>query len=175
MDKQLKFMLTQAQVLQLQARYTDAVWRKDINAFADCFTEDAQWRTGGKVMTGRGEIVAQMTKIFALFQRILMTMRTPHVVAVPGGATTRTYVTENNIYADGTPVTAIGTCFDRLRDEEGGWRFSWRLFQTAYLGPADLSGAFFEGNPDFGSAPHMPPLDAATIDFTGMHTGVDRK
>ena len=58
----------------------------------------------------------------------------------------------------------------KLVDQGETWRFSWRLFQTCYFGPADFSGTFFEGNPDFGPAPAMPPLDAQTIDFTGMHT-----
>ena len=173
MTDKLDFIYAQASVVQLQARYTDAVWRKDIDAFADCFTPDAQWRIGGRILKGRDEIVAQMETIFPKFRRILMTMRNPHVAVTPGGASARTYVTENNVQADGRPVTAIGTYFDRVVDEGGNWRFSWRLFQTSYLGPADLSGTFFEGNPDFGPVPQMPALDAQTIDFTGMHTGGD--
>jgi hypothetical protein len=99
-----------------------------------------------------------------------MTMRNPFVALAQPGASARTYVTENNIRADGTPMTAIGIYFDRVIVHAGEWRFAWRLFQTAYFGPPDLSGEFFEGNTDFGAPPAMPPLDAPTIDFTGMHT-----
>lgn len=171
MSERLEFLIAQASVIQLQARYTDAVWRQDLAAIADCFTPDAQWRIGGRILDGRDAIVAQMSLVFGRFKRILMTMRGPYVQATPGGASSRTYVTENNVYTDGTPVCAIGTYYDRLVDDGRDWRFSWRLFQTHYFGPADFSGTFFEGNPDFGSAPAMPRLDAQTIDFTGMHTG----
>jgi ketosteroid isomerase-like protein len=173
MNEKLDFLFAQAAVVQLHARYTDAIWRQDLDAVAGCFTDDAQWRIGGRILSGREAIVAQLSMVFSKFKRILMTMRNPYVEVTPGGASSRTYVTENNVYADGTPVTAIGTYFDRVVDGGQDWRFSWRLFQTSYLGPADFSGDFFEGNPDFGSAPAMPGLDAVTIDFTGMHTGTD--
>ncbi|MCB2077849.1 MAG: nuclear transport factor 2 family protein [Novosphingobium sp.] len=173
MSEGVDFLIAQAGVIQLHARYTDAIWRQDIEAFTDCFTEDAEWRIGGRTMIGRDAIVGQMSAVFPKFRRILMTMRAPYVEVTPEGASTRTYVTENNVFADGTPVTAIGTYFDRVVDGGQGWRFRWRLFQTSYLGPADFTGTFFEGNPDFGAAPAMPPLDAETIDHTGMHTGRD--
>lgn len=169
MTDRMDFLVAQAGVIQLHGRYVDAVWRQDIAAFGDCFTDDAQWRIGGQVLIGRQAIVAQMAAIFPKFRRILMTLRSPFVEVTPTGASTRTYVTENNVQADGTPVTAIGTYFDRVVDDGRDWRFSWRLFQTCYFGPPDFSGQLFEGNPDFGSAPAMPPRDAGTINFTGMH------
>ncbi len=175
MNEQLDFLIAQGAVIQLQARYADAIWRKDIDTLADCFTPDAEWRIGGRTMQGRDAILGQLSYVFPKFKRILMTMRNPYVEVTPDGASSRTYVTENNVYADGAPVMAIGTYFDRIVNEDGIWRFSWRLFQTSYLGPADLSGEFFEGNPDFGPAPAMPALDAETIDFTGMHTGKNGK
>lgn len=175
MNDRIDFLIAQAAVVQLHARYTDAVWRQDLDVVADCFTPDAEWRIGGRTMIGRDAIVNQLSLVFPKFKRILMTMRNPYVEVTPGGASARTYVTENNIYADGTPVTAIGTYFDRIVDDGKEWRFSWRLFQTSYLGPADFSGKLFEWNPDFGSAPAMPALDAETIDFTGMHTDAGKQ
>lgn len=176
MNDPLSFVVTQAAVVQLHARYTDAVWRKDLNAFADCFTLDAQWRIGGRVIVSRDAISTHMADIFGKFRRILLTMRNPYMTVTPEGAEARTYVTENNVFADGMPMTAIGTYFERIVKEDGTWRFSWRLFQTRYVGPADFSGIFFDDdNPDFGPVPQMPPLDAETIDFTGMHTGRDGK
>ena len=174
MTDRMDFLIAQANVIQLHGRYVDAVWRQDLEAFGDCFTEDAQWRIGGRVLIGRDAILSHMSTVFPRFKRILMTLRSPFVEVTPTGASTRTYVTENNVKADGTPVTAIGTYFDRVVDDGRDWRFSWRLFQTHYFGPADLSGTFFEGSPDFGPVPAMPGLDAGTIDFTGMHANPDR-
>jgi len=31
-------------IRQLQARYTDSVWRQDWDEFGDCFTEDCEWK-----------------------------------------------------------------------------------------------------------------------------------
>jgi len=42
----------QAGVRDLHARYTDATFRKDFDAFAGCFAEDAQWRISGRVFRG---------------------------------------------------------------------------------------------------------------------------
>jgi hypothetical protein len=74
-------------------------------------------------------------------------------------------VSEQSVLA-GKPFAPIGTYFDRCVDEGDRWRFGWRLFQTHYAGPPDMTGALFE-NPDFGPPPAMPPLDAPTIDHTG--------
>ncbi|PEQ10201.1 hypothetical protein B2G71_23620 [Novosphingobium sp. PC22D] len=159
-------------VLQLQARYVDAVWRKDLDSICGCFTADAEWRIGGAVLEGRDRLYRQMSqRIFPRFRSIRMSLGSPFIEIVSGAvrANARTLVTENNVTADGTPILAQGTYFDRMVREHGTWKFSWRLFQTSYFGPPDMSGQFYEGNPDYGPVPNMPPLDAETINFTGMH------
>ena len=45
-------------ILDLFSRYAEAVWRKDHVAFGECFTEDAEWRIGGRILRGRAEIVS---------------------------------------------------------------------------------------------------------------------
>lgn len=163
------FVAAEAAIRQLHARYADAVWRKDYDAFADCFVEDAEWRVGGRVMRGRAEIVANLQRLLPLCHRILMTFRTPILEVGDGTATGRTYVTENNAFVDGSSGTSIGIYYERFVEQKDRWRFTWRLFQTQYLGPADVTGPFFE-NPDFGPPPQMPPLDAPTYDHTGIST-----
>lgn len=165
------FVAVEAAIRQLHARYADAVWRKDFDAFGDCFTEDAEWRIGGKILSGRADIVANLKRLMPNFERVLMTFRTP-ILEVGAGeeegtATARTYVTENNIFADGRPGSSVGIYYERFVQEGGRWRFSWRLFQTYYLGAADITGPLYK-NPDFGPPPNMPPLDAPTFDHTGV-------
>ena len=46
------FANIEAAIRQLHARYCDAVWRKDIAAFGDCFAKDAEWRIGGQETAG---------------------------------------------------------------------------------------------------------------------------
>lgn len=148
----------EAGIRQLHARYADAVWRKDPQAFGDCMTEHCEWRIGGHIARGRGEIVDYIGKVFPRFQRIFLTFQPPILDVGDGAATGRTYVTEQSVFADGTPFFMIGTYFERFVGQGDRWAFAWRLFQFQYVGPADLSGSFID-NKDFGPSPAMPGLD----------------
>ncbi|PEQ13918.1 hypothetical protein B2G71_06355 [Novosphingobium sp. PC22D] len=165
------FVSVEAQVRQLHARYTDAVWRKDVATFGDCFTRDAEWRVSGLVLNGRDTIAGFMRKVFPEYRRILLTFRTPLVeLTGKGRANARTYVSEQSVLADGTAYGPMGTYYERLvEDEDGHWRFAWRLFLTDYIGRPDLSGQFFD-NPDYGAPPAMPPRDAPSYDRSGILT-----
>ena len=166
------FVVAEAAIRQLHARYADAVWRRDYEAFADCFTEDAQWRISGMVLRGREEIVWNLKRLMPRFRRILMTFRTPIIDVGDGVATGRTYVTEQSALVDGTPGSTIGIYYERFVDQGDRWRCSWRLFQLHYMGPAELTAPFFD-NPDFGPPPMMPDLDAPTFNHSGF--GVEKE
>jgi ketosteroid isomerase-like protein len=163
-----ELMAVEFEIRQLHARYQDAVWRKDYDTFADCFAEDAEWRVGGRIMRGRAEILANIKRLLPMAYRILMTFRTPILELGPNGtASSRTYVTENNVFVDGRPGSSIGIYYERFVRQPDRWRFKWRLFQTHYVGPADITGPLYE-NPEWGPPPNMPPLDAPTYDHTGI-------
>lgn len=161
------FVVAECMIRQLHARYCDAVWRKDIESFGDCFAEDCEWRIAGSTMRGRAEIMGFMSHVFDRFRRILLTMRTPVLEVGDGVASARTYFSEQSVMADGTPLGPIGSYYERFVDQGDRWRFSWRIFQTEYAGPPDLSGPFYD-NPDWGAPPAMPPLDAVPIDHSGF-------
>jgi ketosteroid isomerase-like protein len=161
------FLVAEAGIRQLHQRYVDAVFRKDAEAFGNCFAADAEWRVGGRVLRGRDEIVAMMKGVFPQFRRILMTFRNPILEVGDGVASGRTYVTEQSLFADGRPFAPIGIYFEHFVDEGDAWRFKWRLFQTHYVGPPDLSGTWFDV-PDYGAPPAMPPLDEVTYDRSGV-------
>ena len=57
--------------------------------------------------------------------------------------------------------------FEHFVDEGDAWRFKWRLFQTHYVGPPDMTGTWFDV-PDYGAPPAMPPLDEVTYDRSGV-------
>ncbi len=165
----MNFVIVEAAIRQLHARYVDAVWRKDLDAFGDCFTADAEWRIAGRILHGRENIVENLRRLLPNFHRVLMTFRTPIVEVGNGTASARTYVTENNVFVDGRPGASIGIYYERFVDQGDRWRFAWRLFQTHYVGPADIKGPLYD-NPDFGPPPNMPPLDATPQDHTGLIT-----
>ena len=66
----------------------------------------------------------------------------------------------------------MGLYYERFANGGDRWRSSWRLFQTLYTGPSDLSGSFHEV-PDYGAPPSMPPLDALTSNVSGLHVTPD--
>lgn len=160
-------------IRQLHALYTDAVWRKDADAFGDCFAKDAEWRLSGIVVRGREDIASFMAGAFEKYVRILLNFRTPSVHWIDGELTARTYVSEQSVLASGQAYGPMGTYYERFIEEEGRLRFSWRLFMSDYIGPPDLSGTFYE-NPDFGPPPAMPPRDQPTIDRSGILTGAKK-
>ena len=157
----------EAKIRQLHARYADALWRKDLATFLDCFAPNAEWRVGGRVMRGQAEIEANIVRLFPLCHRMLMTFRTPILELGDDVASARTFVTEDNAYVDGRPGHVVGIYFERFAKYRDRWRFTWRFFQTQYMGPPDLSGRFFD-NPDFGPPPAMPPTDVEVPDHTGI-------
>jgi ketosteroid isomerase-like protein len=162
-------------IRQLHARYMDAVWRMDFDAFGDCFTDDCEWRIGGVVLRGRDEIVEHNRTLFTTkFKRLFITLRTPILeLHEDGTASGRTYFSAQNLMADGSGFSPLGVYYERFVDGGDRWRSSWRLFQTLYTGPADLSGSFHDV-PDFGAPPAMPPLDATTANVSGLHVDRDR-
>jgi hypothetical protein len=155
------FVVAESGIRQLQARYVDAVWRKDYAAFGECFSEDCEWRISAKIIRGRAEAVAFIQSMMVKTRRLLITLRTPILEVGDGVASGRTYFTAQNALTDGTGFTPMGMYYERFAEQDGRWRFTWRLFQTHYSGPPDLTGTFYE-NPDYGSPPAMPPRDEMT-------------
>lgn len=146
-------------IRQLQARYIDAVWRRDYESFGDCFALDAQWRIAGRLVKGRDGAVAFIKQMMMDFRSIFIVLGTPILSVGDGVASGRTYFTARNTFKDGTPFGPIGVYYERFVLEGETWRFKWRLFQTHYAGPPDLSGTYHT-NPDYGPPPGMPPVDA---------------
>ena len=151
------FAATEAAIRQLHARYIDAIWRKDAAALGQCFTHDAEWHLAAGPRQGRSDIVRFISGSFARFRRILMTFGTPILQVADKVASGRTYVSEDGVFADGTPYRLIGIYFERFADEGDCWRFTWRQFQSYYSGRADYSGEWPDV-PDCGPPPEMPQL-----------------
>jgi ketosteroid isomerase-like protein len=153
------YLSAEAGIRRLHARYADAVFRKDFATFADCFTEDAEWRLGGYVLRGRQAAVDFLQERIAESHWVLMTFRNPILDIGHGTATGRTYVTEINAYKNAPPGHTVATYYERFAEQNGVWRRAWALFHLHYMGKEDFSGTFF-APPDYGPPPAMPPVDA---------------
>lgn len=67
----MDFIAAGVAIRGLHARYIDAVWRKDYDAFGDCLARDAEWRIGGPDRRGRPAIVEAIEKIPASSRCVL--------------------------------------------------------------------------------------------------------
>lgn len=105
------------------------------------------------------------------FIRVLITFRTPILAVGEGTASGRTWVDERCAWKNGDTNIAIGLYYEHFVEQEGRWLFDWRLFQTHYRGPPDMTGTFFE-HQDWGPPPAMPPRDAGTEDMASARWGL---
>ena len=152
------FLAAESGIRQLQARCSDSVWRKDFDAFGDCFTQDAQWRIGGRLMEGRDACVAFLRQMMPHINRVLIVMQTPILDVDGDTAVGRTYLSELNDRNGKPPVFPIGIYYDRFVLQGGCWRFAWHHYQSFYFGPNDLSGPFADRT-DYGPPFDMPGRD----------------
>jgi hypothetical protein len=157
-----EFVVADSGIRQLHARFADAVWRKDADAFADCFTEDAEWKIAGLHIRGREDIGSLIGNLLSTYERILLILGTPLLEVGQGVASGRIQMTEYAKMADGDSAMTIGIYYDRYVEESDGWRFQWRHFSLHYRGPTDLSAAFVE-SPDYGPPPGMPAPEEPTL------------
>lgn len=149
-------------IRQLHARFADAVWRKDAEAYADCFAEDAEWKIATMHIRGRADIGGTFAKLLAACARVQIIAGTPLLEIGQGTATGRIHVTELAKMVDGSSALTLGVYYDRYVEEAGRWRFQWRHFGLHYRGPTDLSAALVEC-PDYGPPPGMPGPDEPTF------------
>lgn len=151
-------------VRRLHGRYADAVWRKDDAAFAALFAPDAEWKIAGMCLRGSDEIGATFARFMTHVERTLMMFGDP-VVDLDGAGTpiSRTYVTENNRFADGRTASTIGTYYEWFEPADGDWTFRRRHWDLHYIGEPDFSGSLYPVR-DYGPAPAMPgPAEPTTI------------
>jgi hypothetical protein len=157
-----EFVIADSGIRQLHARYIDAVWRQDVDAFANCFAEYGEWKIAGLHMRGRAEIAGTIARLLGACERVLMTLGLPVLEVGRGTATGRIQCLEFAKLRDGSSAMTIGIYYDRYVEEGGHWRFQWRHWALHYRGPTDLSAQFIEG-PDYGRFPNMPGPDEPTL------------
>lgn len=149
-------------IRQLHARFADAVWRNDADDFADCFSEDAEWKIATRRICGRDDIRVNIAEFLAPYERVHLITGMPLLEIDSGKAIGRCPVTELSRLCDGSSVLTLGIYHDRYIAEGDRWRFKWRHFALHYRGPIDMSVAFVDC-PDYGPFPVMPAEDAPTF------------
>jgi hypothetical protein len=153
----IKLAAAYTSIRQLHARYTDAVWRRDIPTFLTCFTPDAEWLIGGRTRRGTAEIEAFILQIFEDFRHIQMRIAPPILDLGGGRISGRSLVVEQRVSSTGESSTVLGVYYDRCVGEGPDLKFEWRLFQAKYVGENDLTSEFRD-LPDPGPSPLLPSL-----------------
>ena len=129
-------------IRDLVARYSDAVNRRDAEAWGDCWAEDGSiWRILGMAPEGREAIVGLWSQLMGGFPFVVQ-MPSECLVDVNGDeGSVRAYLTETGKGPDGSGLLTLGVYHDRVRrDADGRWRFTERDFHAMYSGPTDMSG-----------------------------------
>ena len=156
-----QFTIAAVGIGQLHARFVDAVFRQDIDAFAQCFSQSGCWKIAGMQLQGRDAIHAAAGQLLGRCERIQLIAQTPILEADGHKANGRQQVIEFAKMQDGSSAMTIGVYHDRYVLEQGHWRFEKRHWAFKYRGPADLSAAFVD-TPDYGAFPDAPTDDEAT-------------
>ncbi|MCX7284543.1 MAG: nuclear transport factor 2 family protein [Novosphingobium sp.] len=148
-------------IRQLQARFFDAVWRQDAEAFANCWTVDGIWKIAGMEVRGRPALIEACEKLLGRCRRIHLLAGPAMLQSEGEGVIGRLNVTEFATMHDGSTAMTIGWYHDRYAEEDGLWRFASRHWSFKYRGPPDLTGAWVE-TPDYGAFPGFPGADEET-------------
>jgi ketosteroid isomerase-like protein len=157
----MDFPAVDSGIRQLYARYADAVWRQDGEAFGECFTDDAVWKIAGHRVEGRAEIVALFLASVAPSERVMFWSGIPLIEVGEGGVTGRVQVSEMIKRRDGQGLRTLGWYYERFAEQAGVWRFAWHHFDLLYYGAPDLADPMIPWG-DYGPPPAMPGPDAPT-------------
>lgn len=127
-------------IRKLVHSYSDAIVRRDTEAWGGTWAEECEWKIFGKSVHGREDIVATWQKFMGGLPFVHQQASGGLIDFADGGPTGRWYVTEYGVSEDDGPGTSIlGVYHDDYINEAGTWRFSRRIFNALYMGPPDLS------------------------------------
>lgn len=144
-------------IRRLHARNVDATWRKDATEFAGCFTENAEWRIGGAVLSGRDNIAQTFALLLGRVDGAFMQYGTPQLAVTDEGVTGRTYVVEYR-FVNGLMSRSLGCYHEWFEEKSGVWQFARRYWTMIHASDAVPAGPM-EAFGDFGAFPNMPATD----------------
>lgn len=132
---------------QLNARYCDAVMRRDSSAWRSLWHRDGRWYFLGEWLEGRDAVVARWEAAMAGFPVVYHRINSETIDVSGDEATGRVYLEEEVVTADGDALRFIGVYNDRYTREGGGWLYLSRRFDLVYQGPGTLRRKGWAGYP----------------------------
>lgn len=122
---------TELAIRALIDRYGDAVLRRDAEAFAATWTDDALWDLGRGAVEGRPAVVDAFERGFSRFRWVVQSASTVilDVDEDAGTGTGRVTIEERFQLNDGTRGQLAAVYHDRYRRTGSGWRFAARRME----------------------------------------------
>lgn len=134
-------------VSQLNARYCDAVMRRDSDAWRSLWHKNGRWYFLGECLQGQDAIVARWEAAMAGFPVVYHQINSEIIDASNDEATCRVYIDEEIVTADGNALRFIGVYNDHCVKEGHNWLYLSRRFDLIYQGPGALNRAGWLGYP----------------------------
>jgi len=126
----------------LMSRYADAVNRRDAQAWAATWDEDATWNLLGSDVRGRDNILALWQQMMSGFEFAVM-MPASCLFDIRGDqAGGHWYLHEYTRDLEGNGATVLSRYLDSYRKWDGEWLFQSRNYSIIYHGAPDLSGIY---------------------------------
>jgi ketosteroid isomerase-like protein len=135
---------TREAIADLVHRYADAVVRRDVDEWASCWADDAQWvLRPDRIATGRQAVVELWRHAMGSLDGVVQVVFNGTVTADGADAARgRWYIAEHFRRVTGDAGMLLAHYDDRYLRHDGRWLFSSRTLVPHYQGPPDLSGSF---------------------------------
>jgi len=139
-------------IRKMLAVSSDCVWRKALDEYGACWANDGEWRIMGLVVNGREAIKVTWGQFMDGLKTAWQV--TPNMIIEVDGEVGygRLYIQETLQQPDGSVNVMRGIYHDTYKMEDSKWVFAKRHIDIVYMGPADMSGRFYETVP-YGPAP----------------------
>jgi hypothetical protein len=134
-------------VSQLNARYCDAVIRRDSDAWRSLWHSKGRWYFLSECLEGRDAIVERWEAAMSGFPVVYHQINSEIINASNTDASSRVYIDEEIITDDGDPLRFIGVYNDHCVKEGDNWLYLSRRFDLIYQGPGVLSRDGWMGYP----------------------------
>lgn len=112
--------------------YSDAVFRRDAEAWIANWGDEAVWRLPGHEISGKPQIQAAWTQAMESYS-LAGFFATPGMIAIDGAsAKARVYTQEVLVGRDGKVLRIVGVYDDRLAKTSGAWLFTERSYTVLH-------------------------------------------
>jgi len=132
----------------LEARYCDAVMRRDADEWKSTWAVDGVWEFMGQIIEGREDIVTFWKQAMDGFPMIIHHYLSGGINIDGDNASCRWYIHEMVINAMGEAQQFFGVYNDDCVKSKKGWLFKKRRFDLIYQGAGVLDAAGWQGYPE---------------------------